>query len=312
MLDLGSFYRLAHRLAPPAVQVRLRSRRPPGISDFRLALPGGEQLLFHGLVQAEFLRRLFWLGFDGAYPDFTGIFQTLSKHARSVIDLGSYLGYYALIAARMNPSAQVFSIEPLPDSVSYQSQLFKMNGVDNVTLCPVGVAKTSGTVPFFVPDRSLSRIPNIGSLTNRFGPGTFYEDRGSDTLEIAVLSLPDLMEKFKIGRIDLIKFFIEEMETEVFEAAEPVLRQHKPDLLGWIFYREDSVDRLGSLLADIGYQFFVFKGSRLVKCSPLASARQRGEVFNPDKGGRSAILATADPETTLGRMRADHPNILGS
>ena len=310
MPDFGPLYRMAYRMAPLAVQVRLRSRRPPGASDFWLQIPGGERLFFHGMDQAVFLRHLFWLGFDGTYPDFTRIFQALSISAESVIDLGSYLGYYALIAARMNPSARVFSVEPLPESVNYQEQLFKLNGIGTVTVCPVGVAKTSGVVPFFVPDHSLSRIPNIGSLTNRFGPGTFYEDRGSNSLDITVLSLPDLMEKFEIGHVDLIKFFVEEMEADVFEGGEPILQKWKPDLVGWIFFRDDSVVRLGSMLGALEYKFFALRGADLVRCPNLQDARERGDVFNPDKGGRSAVLATATPERALGRIRKDHPEIL--
>lgn len=312
MLDLGSLYRMAYRASPIAIQVRLKSRRPPGTSNFQIRLPGGERLVFHGLEKAVFLRQLFWLGFDGANPEFARIFQALAKGSTSVIDLGSYLGYYSLIAAKVNPSARIYSVEPLPDSVSYQKQLFKINDVEDVQICPVGVAKESGSAPFYVPDRSLSKIPNIGSLTNRFGKGTFYEDRGSATIAIDVLTLPDLVKKFSISPVDLIKFFVEEMEADVFKGGEPLLRKWKPDLLGWIFFRNDSVERLGSMLADLGYSFFVLKGQQIVPCPALADARDRGDVFNRDKGGRAAVLATAEPENTLDRIRRDLPNILES
>jgi FkbM family methyltransferase len=312
MLDLGPLYRMAYRASPAAIQVRLKSRRPPGILNFPVRLPGGDQLIFHGLEKAVFLRQLFWLGFNGANPEFARIFQALAKGATSVIDLGSYLGYYSLIAAKMNPSARVYSVEPLPDSISYQKQLFKINDVEDIQICPVGVAKETSSLPFYIPDRSLSKIPNIGSLTNRFGEGTFYEDRGSATISIDVLTLPDLVKKFSISRVDLIKFFVEEMEADVFKGGEPLLREWKPDLLGWIFFRNDSVERLGSILTDLGYSFFVIKGQHLVPCQALSDARDRGDVFNRDKGGRSAVLATAEPDKTLDRIRRDLPSILGS
>ena len=234
----------------------------------------------------------------------------MAKSANSVIDLGSYLGYYSLIAAKMNPSARVFSVEPLPDSIAYQKQLFKFNGADNVQICPVGVAMKSATVLYYVPDRSLSRIPNIGSLTNRFGPRTFYEDRGSDTIHTEVLTLPDLVQKYEIPQIELIKFFVEEMEVDVFAGGKSILGNWNPDLFGWIFYRGDSVKKLGLMLADLGYAFFVLRGTRLVGCSTLPDARDRGDVFNPEKGGRSAILATCDPERTLDQIRGEIPDVL--
>ena len=255
-----------------------------------------------------FLRQLFWNGFDGVNPEFTRIFQAMAKSANSVIDLGSYLGYYSLIAAKMNPSARVFSVEPLPDSIAYQKQLFKFNGADNVQICPVGVAMKSATVPFYVPDRSLSRIPNIGSLTNRIGPGTFYEDRGSDTIHTEVLTLPDLVQKYEIPQIELIKFFVEEMEVDIFAGGKSILGNWNPDLFGWIFYRGDSVKKLGLMLADLGTRFSCCGG-------PAWSGAQRCQM--PAIGAMYSIQkkvavprSTCDPERTLDQIRGEIPDVL--
>ena len=299
MLNLAPLCRLVYRAAPEPVRRRLRSRRPPGVSEFTVPLPDGKQIILWGLEEANFVKELFWRGFEGANPEFTRVFHALAKRASAVIDLGSYLGYYSLIAARANPEAAVYSVEPLPDSIAYQKSLVQLNHLKNLQLCPVGVSETTGRMPFFTPSRSLSRIPNIGSLINRFGPGTYYTDREGVSVEIDVVTLTDLMTRFEIERVDLVKFFVEEVETDVFTAGRDVLERWKPDLIGWVFYRGDNVDRLGDLLATFGYSVFVFRGQSLVRCPTLADAAQLGDVFNPDRGGRSAVFITVDPEARM-------------
>lgn len=262
-----------------------------------------------GLDEAMFIKQLFWLGFEGCNPEFTRVFHSLAKRATGVLDLGSYLGYYALVAALANPRARVYSVEPLPDSVDYQRRLFSLNGAGNIEVCPVGVAETTGSTSFFVPDRSLSRIPNIGSLINRFGAGTHYSDRESVSLEVDTVTLPDLFTRFGIDRIDLIKFYIEEVETQVFSEGQSVLKRWKPDLLGWIFYRGDNVEKLGALLSGIGYSFLVFRGQALIPCPSLPDARRLGDVHGAERGGRSAVLITTSPETRLSELRRDVPGV---
>ena len=244
-----------------------------------------------------FLRQLFWNGFDGVNPEFTRIFQAMAKSANSVIDLGSYLGYYSLIAAKMNPSARVFSVEPLPDSIAYQKQLFKFNGADNVQICPVGVAMKSATVPFYVPDRSLSRIPNIGSLTNRNGPGTFYEDRGSDTIHTEVLTLPDLVQKYEIPQIELIKFFVEEMEVDIFAGGKSILGNWNPDLRD--FERYIAVKNFPTIRALREVPGFDRWASR-----NFAPTRRRLEFEVPVFEFEGVMTGHRLPSTDAGSMRA--------
>lgn len=307
-MDIAPLCRAAYRIAPGPVRARLRVRRPPGVQQFGVTMPGGERALIWGLDQAAFVKDLFWLGFEGCNPEFTRVFYALAKGASGIIDLGSYLGYFSLVAALANRSARVYSVEPLPESVAYQTELFRRNHAD-VGICPVGVADFTGRTSFYVPDRSVSRIPNIGSLVNRFGAGTHYADRGSRESAAEILTLPDLCSRFAVERVDLIKFFIEEVETKVFTAGESVLRRWQPDLLGWVFYRGDNVERLGAVLSALGYSFFAFRGQSLVACPTLLDARTLGDVHGVQRGGRSAVFATTKPELRMAELSRAVPGV---
>ncbi len=43
------------------------------------------------------------------------------------------------------------------------------------------------------------------------------------------------------------------------------------------------------------YSFFDFRGTELISCENLEEAKQRGDVFKPERGGRSAIFCTTKP-----------------
>jgi FkbM family methyltransferase len=306
---LTTLLRLIYKMAPGPIARRLAARTPPFLSKFTVDFPENKSGIIHGLGEANFLRDLFWRNFESSNPEFNRVLFALAKDSEDILDLGSYLGYYTLTAAKANPEARIYSVEPFPLSVDYQKKMISLNGLRRVTVCDVALSDEDGTLPFYVPDYSQSRIPNIGSLVDRFGEGTHYEDRKSIRTEVDALTLDSLCKRYKIESIDLIKFYIEEMETSVFTASKDLLSKHKPDLLGWIFFRDDNVEKLGELLDKIGYKHFVFKGQELVSCPALSDAKELGDVFNPHRGGRSSIFCTTDPDKKIPGLAVQIPGL---
>lgn len=296
--------RALYGFMPPGVQRRMLDRAPIGVNEFSVTLPNQEHIRFHDFEEGLFIKKLFWKGFEGYQPEFSRVFFYLSQAARTIIDLGSYLGYYCLLAGKANPESRIFSVEPLTTSIAFQENVFERNGVKNVIICPAAVSRQSGNARFYIPDYSISRIPNIGSLKNRFGKGTHYPDRASIPVDVESLRLDDLAERYEIREVDLIKFYVEEMEEKVFEGGQRLLERDHPDLIGWIFYRDDNVEKMGRYLRDLSYRFFAFKGIKLIECEALEDARHKGDVFNPRRGGRSAVLCTIRPEGDLEQIQA--------
>jgi len=275
--------------------------KPFGVLKFEVTLPDNKKILLEGMAEALAVRKLFWRGFDGVYPGFSEVFFQLSTSSNVIIDLGSYFGYYSLIAAKANPEARIFSVDPVESSMNLQTRIFTSNAVSNVTLCQVAISERSGKTAFYMPSFSHSSIPNIGSLVNRFGPGTHYSDRGSIKIEVDAMRLDEFVDFYEIGRVDLIKFFVEEMEMSVFKSGKSTLEKYRPDLIGWIFYRNTNVERLGQILKEIGYSFFVFKGPELVPCRSLEHARKRGDLFG--HASRSAVFCTTKPDERMKYLR---------
>lgn len=296
MADLAPLCRLVYGISPNRLRVWLANHLPPGLSQVLLKMPDGQKLILPRPRESEIFKKLFWQGFEGVNPEFSRVFISLAENATCIIDLGSYLGYYSLLAAKVNPYAKVISVEPHSDSLNYQKEAFEINNTNNIIVYPYAVSESSGSVSFFLPSKSLSNIPNTGSLVNRFGPGTQYNDRASIEQKVRSKTLSELVSDLSIERIDLIKFYIEGLEARVFCSSFDVLNKFQPNLIGWMFHQTKNIDRLSDLLAENNYSVLAFQGSSLVKCSSLLEARSVGDVFMPERGGRSAVLITVEPE----------------
>jgi FkbM family methyltransferase len=215
--------RQAYALAPAALQRRLRRWMP--VARFDLALPGGHSLALVDTDRSEMFKALFWEGFAGFEPGATSTFFRLSAQARVILDIGAYFGYYALLAARANPQAEIHAFEPVPESFALLQKLADLNGA--VIACHrLCLSDRDGETTFFLPDRSLSAIPNIGSLVDRFGAGTRFSDRGSRRLEAACRRL----DSFGLAP-DLMKLDVEEAELAVLQGGSETIRRHLPAIV---------------------------------------------------------------------------------
>ena len=137
-----------------------------------------------------------------------------------VIDVGSNIGYYALLAAqKIGPSGRVVGFEPAPGVFEILQQNIKSSGSDNIDVSSCAVGAHSGTLEFFE-----SEIPNWGSL---FQNSDLKQTRATvvpaKTLDEIVRDIPDLHP-------NAIRMDVEGAELMVLEGARQVLRQFKPCL----------------------------------------------------------------------------------
>lgn len=267
-MELADVCRWVHRWSPAPLQRRLRRWMP--VSRFTVPLPGEGWLTFIETQQSEMFKPLFWQGFNGFEAAAAGTFYRLSAQARVVVDIGAYFGYYALLAARANPKAEIHAFEPVPDSFALMQKLAELNRV-RITCHHLCLSDYDGEAEFFLPDRSLSAIPNIGSLVNRFGEGSRFPDRGSRRLSVACRRL----DSFGLAP-DLIKLDVEEAELAVLRGGEQTIRQHLPaivmeviegnaeavDWLRGLGYEERRLDHHVRNRGDYGEHLFVHPENR--------------------------------------------------
>ena len=75
------------------------------------------------------------------------LFATMVRPGDTVIDVGAYIGPYTLLASQLvGPSGHVFSFEPDPVARKLLSANIEANRAQNVTVVPVAISNTVGTL----------------------------------------------------------------------------------------------------------------------------------------------------------------------
>lgn len=122
-----------------------------------------------------------------------------------IVDVGANVGLAAVWFASRFPNARVFALEPEPSNYAVLCR----NAAPYPGIVPIQAAlwTASGTIGLVDPG------------TGHWGFRT-VADATADT-GVAAVSLPDLLTRYGIDRIDLLKIDIEGAEREIFADAEP-------------------------------------------------------------------------------------------
>lgn len=208
----------------------------------------------------------------GVYePTSTQIWASLAATSPLTVDVGAHVGYYALLAASVNPDAPVHAMEPHPDAFARLKENVELNTFNNVTCHACAVARESATVEFqYLSTSSKSLISTVGSTTGRtWGQG--------ESLTVSAQSLDglvsrDIPEGIGSGR-PLVKIDTEGKEGDVLEGAVGLIESSWPDLVVESFNTQ-ACEQINAVLGPASYRFFrvIEGGHKLVQMQSMEPA----------------------------------------
>lgn len=174
-----------------------------------------------------------------------------------IFDIGANIGTASIYFAHHFPNARICAFEPVPENV----ELLRLNtaGYPNVTVFPVALGTSDGTVEIFGSDNPLN-----------FGGFSFYEAGSTSNRKVRVQrrNVKELLREQGIDRVDLIKIDAEGAEHEILTAfAQDILSQSQ-----WItgeLHGEKDFDLLAYLSQwfdiaakrSMGKRLFMFAGA---------------------------------------------------
>lgn len=175
-----------------------------------------------------------------------------------ILDIGAHIGLFSLYLSRRWPNARIFAVEPHPDNLHLLRANLDLNNAANVTILPVAVSGTDGTV-------TLS-----GDM--RFNNGAFSlfasdAALNSHSLEVPGVALRSLCTANGLTDIDLLKVDCEGAEYLIFNDDFPytcvrnlrveahrssalTIRGYRPETLAAQLGERYPVDRLHVLVRD--------------------------------------------------------------
>lgn len=191
---------------------------------------------------------LFWNGLEEGWEKVSmDIWKKLAKEANCILDIGANTGIYSLVAATINPNAEVFAFEPVQRTASIFNSNLELNPTLNIKLFELAVSNDNGTATFYdLPTSSqYSASLNkdmLASFTNRI------------SYDVTVVKLDDLKE-LKNKKIDLIKLDVEMHEPEAIEGMIELVKRYKPFILIEIL-TNDIGSKIQEIFSALNYSYF--------------------------------------------------------
>jgi FkbM family methyltransferase len=149
----------------------------------------------------------------------TQVIKRLLEPGMTVLDIGSNLGYYALLEARgVGATGTVIAIEPVPNNARLLAANIEANGYSNVHIFEVAIGASVGRAPIYLAPHS-----NCHSMAFPDGPG--------EKIEVPVLTVDSLVSQLGLSTVHLVRMDIEGYEVEALRGMQNTLRVHAPHLL---------------------------------------------------------------------------------
>jgi len=144
------------------------------------------------------------------------VFLACLRPGMTVADVGSNMGYFALLAARrVGESGRVVAFEPVPANREFMTRNLALNpGIRNLTIEPLAVGDACGSMNL----RLGWHEGNASLLSGARGTTT-------ERIEVETTTLDAYCQAREIPRVDVIKMDIEGAEVLAIEGMADGLRQ---------------------------------------------------------------------------------------
>lgn len=276
-------YTLVKRFYSPPASWRTRLRF---IGKFKVRTTDGKSFyLYNAGFRLE--SNIYWSGLDKCNwePMTREIWTHLSTSARTIFDIGSNSGLFALLAKVYHPDATVVAFEPQPNVFKVLRTNNRINGFD-IHCNNIALSHEEGDVPFYNYGAAAFTTENTtaGSLNKRWRPD------GQTSISVKAKELRTYITENNIQTIDLMKIDVETFEYEVLSGYGEYLYLHEPVVL--LEIQDRGIGKsIESLFLKTSYSFF--------KIDEAAGLRQV-ESLGTTKGDINYLLC---PASKLDRVR---------
>lgn len=146
------------------------------------------------------------------------------KSGDIVLDAGANIGGFVVQAAKvLNNTGQIYAFEPNADNIKTLQKNLKLNDITNCEIIDLGLWSETKKMEFFISHR-----PGEHTLIN-YDDTTSFQKKG--VLQINCDKLDNIVQRYKIEKIDYLKMDIEGAEIEALKGGKQCLSNFNPFLL---------------------------------------------------------------------------------
>jgi len=138
-----------------------------------------------------------------------------------VCDVGANIGLSSLAFAAINPVAEIYAFEPLPEAYKLLAKNLEKNEIKNVTAQAVAISNVCG-------DATIC-LPTDGRIGDSYITGTPFEIRGrSEDFQVLTKTLADVVDDERLSSLDVLKIDVEGFEQMVLNGGRSVIQRFRP------------------------------------------------------------------------------------
>jgi FkbM family methyltransferase len=228
-----------------------------------------------------FMSGYFFLGETNPFE--THIVRSLISSDDVFIDVGSHIGWYALVASQcVGPGGEVVAFEPNPACLLELRANVKRNRMQNIRVENLALSDHNGSSEFWVGDDMGGSFCKVN--TQNLTYGTVHK------IKVSTTTLDSYLKVHKFIKVRMIKIDVEGAETKVLRGSLQILRQFHPYILAEVI--DDALIAGGSsarelfdMMSKIGYKAYrIHKG----KLQPFR--------YGVDLGSINILFAFSDKE----------------
>jgi FkbM family methyltransferase len=218
----------------------------PRTGPVRAKLPNGEVMRLRSRGDDWVSNQVFWRGWRGYEPETTPLFFHLARDATLVLDVGAYVGFFAILAGLANRRSRVFAFEPMPVSAERLQRHLKLNRLDNVELVPAAVSAAEGEAKLFHSGDLATSTSLVRDLVG--------SHPGLQSSVVPTVAIDRFLEDRGLRSISLVKLDIETGEADALRGMRRTLERDRPTIICEVLSGAVAAE-LPGLLAPLGYRF---------------------------------------------------------
>jgi FkbM family methyltransferase len=157
------------------------------------------------------------------------------------VDIGANIGCVSLNWSRNNSLGQIYALEPHPETFKGLQANLAVNRVKNVVALNNAVGRVGGKISFQITENNMAR-----AVDSEMAPM-----RNCTIIDIAAITLDDLVTRYALKKIDLLKIDVEGYEVECLSGATEALKITDRVILE--YHSEQLRQKCQMILTEAGY-----------------------------------------------------------
>ncbi|WP_176957522.1 FkbM family methyltransferase [Mariprofundus sp. KV] len=215
---------------------------------------------------------VYWNGVQGFEPHTWKTMRHFLERVDAFVDVGSNIGFYSVLASKVNSGLSIDAFEPIPQIYSKNHEFMKENH-SSYELHHAALSDKNGEFEIFLPVRS-SGIEEEATATLREDS---WQQRSASKISMTVktVTLDEFgLSKYTKGDRVLIKVDVEDFEASVFSGGRAFMRQLRPIVICEMLRREHGNQETVNIIEELDYAIYAVTPAGLFRFS-------RDDFFKP-------------------------------